>query len=160
MTIPKPERFFEDFEPGMVFEFGDYLMSQDDIIAFATAFDPQPFHLNANPPDGTGHSTLIASGWHTAAATMRMIVDNYISPKTILPSPGFDELRFLKPVHPGDRLHVRITVLDARPSSRKPDRGIVKIKVETFNQNDDPVMRSIGSDFVRRRTIERQNAGQ
>ncbi len=112
-----PDRYLEDFAPGMVFEFGDYLMTEEEIIAFARKYDPQPFHTERHPPPGAAHPTLIASGWHTGAATMRMLVDHFISWRCSLPSPGHDGMRFVVPVHPGDRLRVKLTVLSVRPSA-------------------------------------------
>lgn len=151
MTAEMPQRCFEDFEPGMVFEFGDYPMSEAEIIAFGRAYDPQPFHTEPSPPPGAGHSELIASGWHTAAVTMRMLVDHFIPRSTVLPSPGHDELRWMKPVRPGDRLSVKMTVISKRVSASKPDRGLVMASVETLNQDGDAVMRFSGPQFYRRR---------
>src|SRR5690606_13534436 len=134
------KRYFEDFSPGMVFEFGDYLMSEQEIVSFARAYDPQPYHLRRDPGPQAAVNELIASGWHTCAATMRMMVDHFNPPETILPAGGVDSLRWLRPVRPGDRLRVKLTVLETRPSASKPDRGIVKVLVEVFNQRDEAVM--------------------
>jgi len=125
----------------MVFEFGDHLMTEDAIIGFAQQFDPQPFHTERHPPEDAAHPTLIASGWHTSAATMRMMVDHFISRRNALPSPGVDEIRFVRPVSPGDRLHVKLIVTSVRPSASKPDRGIVGISLETLNQRAEVVLR-------------------
>ena len=144
-------RFFEDYVPEHVFTFGDYLVSESEMIAFATAYDPQPFHTERHPPPHAAHHELIASGWHTAAVTMRLLVEHMIPEETILPSPGADELRFHRPVKPGDRLTLRLTVMDARPSRSKPDRGVVRWKVETLNQDQEPVMSLISINIVRRR---------
>jgi acyl dehydratase len=144
-------RFFEDYVAGQAFTFGDYAMSESEIIAFARAYDPQPFHLQRQPPSHAAHHELIASGWHTAAVTMRMLVDHIIPEEAILPSPGADELRFHCPVKPGDRLAVRLTVIDARPSQTKPDRGIVRWKVEALNQRGEPVLSLMSINFFRRR---------
>lgn len=149
-----PDRYLEDFEPGMVFEFGDYPMSEEEIIAFARNYDPQPFHIERHPPDGAAHPTLIASGWHTGAATMRMLVDHFISWKCSLPSPGHDGLRFVRPVHPGDRLRVMLTVISVRPSASKPDRGIVVLDLQTLNQMSQVVLSMRVPYFVRRRPNE------
>jgi acyl dehydratase len=153
MTEVTP-RFFEDYAAGQTFTFGDYAMSESEIIAFATAYDPQPFHLQRQPPLHAAHHELIASGWHTAAVTMRLLVDHIVPEEAILPSPGCDELRFHRPVKPEDRLAVRLTVIDARPSQTKPDRGIVRWKVETLNQRGELVMSLMSINFFRRRVRE------
>jgi acyl dehydratase len=148
---PIPKRYFEDFSPGMVFEFGDYLMSEQEIVSFARAYDPQPYHLRRDPGPQAAVNELIASGWHTCAATMRMMVDHFNPPETILPAGGVDSLRWLRPVRPGDRLRVKLTVLETRPSASKPDRGIVKVLVEVFNQRDEAVMTQHVVKLFRRR---------
>ena len=102
-TVPPAERYFEDYHVGMVDEFGEVVVSADEIVAFARRYDPQPMHLDAR--DG-----LIASGWHTAAMVMRLFVEHYLSKVATLPSPGVDELRWVRPVRPGDTLRVRVTV--------------------------------------------------
>jgi acyl dehydratase len=144
------DRYLADFEPGMVFQFGDYLMSEEEIIGFAQQYDPQPFHTERRPPADSAHPTLIASGWHTGAATMRMMVDHFISWRTFLPSPGNEAMRFVRPVHPGDRLRVRVTVTSVRASASKPDRGIVLSRLETLNQNAEVVLQITMPFFVLR----------
>jgi acyl dehydratase len=146
-----PDRYLEDFAPGLVFEFGDYLMTEEEIIAFARQYDPQPFHTERHPPNGAAYSTLIASGWHTGAVTMRMLVDHFISWKCSLPSPGHEGMRFVRPVHPGDRLRVTLTVSSVRPSASKPDRGIVMLDLQTLNQMSQVVLTMRIPHFVRRR---------
>jgi acyl dehydratase len=141
--------YFDDILPDRVVEFGDYEMTQDEIISFAKAYDPQPFHTQVEPPPGSGFPKLIASGWHTAAVTMRMMVDNWISTVAVMPSPGLSELRFRRPVFPGDRLRVRIGVIGKRKSESKPDRGIVEHLVETLNQNDEVVLSFKSVDFIK-----------
>ena len=145
-----PNRYFEDFEAGMVFEFGDYEVTESEMIAFAKAYDPQPFHTQPIPPENCGSDRLIASGWHTCAMTMRLMVDHFIPPATVMPSPGLEGLKWLSPVYPGDRLGIRITVLAARPSETKPDRGIVRLQVQTLNQRNDIVQDLIQPAFFRR----------
>jgi acyl dehydratase len=149
-----PNRYLEDFEQGMVFEFGDYLMTEDEIISFARKYDPQPFHIERHPPAGAAHPRLIASGWHTGSATMRMLVDHFISWRCFLPSPGHDGMRFVMPVHPGDRLCVKLTVISVRPSASKPDRGIVVLDLQTLNQMSQVVLGMKVPLFVRRRPNE------
>lgn len=127
-------------------------MTESEIITFAKSYDPQPFHTQINPPKYAAHHELIASGWHTCAVTMRLIVENMIDDETTLPSPGIDELRFLRPVKPGDRLSVRFTVTDVRLSKTKPDRGVMLSKTETLNQKGEVVLSFTSIAFLRRRT--------
>ncbi len=144
MSVPPAERYFEDYHVGMVDEFGEVAVTAEEIVAFATRYDPQPMHIGAGE--------LIASGWHTAAMVMRLFVEHYLSQVATLPSPGIDELRWLRPVRPGDRLRVRVTVTDARPSQTKPDRGIIRSLVEVLNQHDDLVMSQRPMNLMRRRS--------
>jgi acyl dehydratase len=131
MTVPPAERWFEDYHVGLVDEFGEIPVTAEEIVAFARRYDPQPMH--------TGPGDVIASGWHTAAMVMRLFVEHYLSKVAMLPSPGIDELRWVRPVRPGDRLRVRVTVTEARRSS-KPDRGLVRSLMEVLNQNGELVM--------------------
>ena len=141
MTTHIPQRYSDDFEIGMTFEFGDYQFSADEIIAFGKAYDPQPYHVSHDPGPGFAVDELIASGWQTCAVTMRMLVD--IPATTVLPAGGVDSIRWLKPVSPNDRLRMKLTIDDLRASSSKPDRGTVKLKTETYNQNKYFMERSI-----------------
>ena len=143
--------YFEDLAPGTVLEFGDAEMTAAAIIEFARQFDPQPFHLD---PEAAKHSLfggLCASGWHTASVMMRLWVDNYLSPEASLGSPGVDEVRWHRPVFPGDRLSCRIEILDATPSRSKPFMGTVRSKCQVLNQNSDVVMSLNGIGFFRRK---------
>ena len=143
--------YFEDLAPGTVLEFGDVEMTAEAIIEFARQFDPQPFHLD---PEAAKHSLfggLCASGWHTASVMMRLWVDNYLSPEASLGSPGVDEVRWHRPVFPGDRLRCRIEILDATPSRSKPFMGTVRSKCQVLNQNSDVVMSLNGIGFFRRK---------
>ena len=149
--MPPPTRWFEDFSPGMVTSFGAHVMTQAEIVEFATRYDPQPFHIDAEAAKGSIFGGLIASGWNTAGAVMRMLVDHYISRESSLGSPGIDELRWLKPVRPGDTLSVRVTVLECIPSRSKPDRGVVRSLTETLNQDGDVVMSMRGMTMLRTR---------
>ncbi len=149
--MPPPSRWFEDFVPGTVTIFGDHLMTEAEITGFAARYDPQPFHTD---PDAARHSIfggLIASGWNTAGVVMRLLVDHYLPANASLGSPGIDELRWLKPVRPGDRLRVRVTVLEAIPSRSKPDRGVVRQLTEALNQDGDVVMSLRGMTMLRTR---------
>ena len=127
-------RYFDDYVPGTTHDCGSVSFSQAEIISFATQFDPQPFHVD---PEAAAHGPfggLVASGWHTAALVMRQLVDHYLSAEASLGSPGLDEIRWPSPVRPGDTLRVRATVLEARRSQSKPDRGIIKTVIEAVNQ--------------------------
>lgn len=144
------DRYLEDYSEGDTVAFGRAEVTADAIIAFATQFDPQPFHLTEQAGRATPYGGLIASGWHTAGMTMRMMVDHIIS-RHGLGSPGVDELRWLKPVRPGDVLTCRGTVLSVRRSQSKPDRGIVRQRIETLNQHNEVVLSWIGNGMVRAR---------
>ena len=140
-------RYFEDYRPGTVHEFPDTItVDEQRMIEFATEFDPQPFHVDKNADGPFGG--LIASGWHTAAMMMRLFADNYLSPVASLASPGVDQIRWLVPVRAGDTLRLRATVLDARRSTSKPDRGIVRTGVELLNQRDEVVMTLDATNFL------------
>lgn len=139
-TVPLRERWFEDYAEGEVFEFGDRLVTQDEIIAFAERYDPQPFHTDPQAARASSFGTLVASGWMTGAIGMAMTVEHFISPASAMGSPGVDHLRWLQPVKPGDRLRLRITVLETRRSQSKPDRGVLRLRQELINQLDQTVM--------------------
>lgn len=138
--IPPAERYFEDYAVGLVDEFGEVEVTAEEIVAFARRYDPQGMHIDAEASARGPFGGLIASGWHTAAMVMRLFVEHYLSRVATLPSPGIDELRWVLPVRPGDRLRVRVTVTEARRSRSKPDRGIVRSLVEVLNQRDEVVM--------------------
>ena len=138
--VPIDDRYFEDYIPGSVFEYGTVTVSEADIIDFGRRFDPQPFHTTPAAAARGPFGGLIASGWHTASLVMRLFVDHYLSKVASLGSPGVDELRWTRPVRPGDSLRIRVSILDARRSRSKPDRGIVWTLVEVLNQNQEVVM--------------------
>jgi acyl dehydratase len=140
MKVALKERYFEDYTVGESAEFGDYLITEEEIIAFATAYDTQIFHLDAEAAKASSFGGLVASGWMTGAVVMRMMCDHFIPPVSAMGSPGIDQLRWLRPVRPGDRLRVRVTVLDTRRSQSKPDRGVLTVRQEALNQNDEIVM--------------------
>ena len=142
---------FDQIRPGTTTEFGSFAVEEADIVEFARKFDPQPFHLDHEAARKSLFGGLAASGWHTAAMMMRMLVDHTLSPETSLGSPGVDELRWLKPVRPGDVLSLRMTVLETTPSRSKPDRGVVRSLVEVLNQHRDVVMTVKTMVMVRRR---------
>lgn len=132
--------FFEDFETGHEAEYGDYEVTTEEIIEFAKKYDPQPFHLSEEAGKSMHFGGLCASGWHTCAMAMRMTVDRMPEGSGSLGSPGLDELRWLKPVYPGDRLRVRSLVADKRASKSKPNMGMVFLENEVLNQKDEVVM--------------------
>lgn len=135
-----PYPAFEDFVPGEIDTFGAYEVTKDEIIAFASQFDPQPFHLDEEAGKASMLGGLAASGWHSCSIMMRMMFDGFMNGSTSLGSPGIDEVKWLKPVFPGDVLSVRREVLEARPSASKPDRGIVRFRFELMNQKGEVVM--------------------
>lgn len=140
MTPPLKQRWFEDYVQGETFEFGDYLVTEDEIVAFARRYDPQAFHVDAAAAAQSSFGGLVASGWMTAAVLMRMMCDHFISTVSAMGSPGVDQLRWLRPVRPGDRLHARVTVVETRRSQSKADRGTVVLRQEAINQLGDVVM--------------------
>lgn len=146
--------FLEDFHPGDVAETASRVVTREEIVAFARQFDPQPFHLDEEAARRTPYGGLIASGWHTTALCMRLVVDRALGGGAgggSLGSPGVDELRWLHPVRPGDSLAVRIEVLEVRPSRSKPDRGLVKLRYTMRNQDGQEVMTMIALGIMRRR---------
>jgi acyl dehydratase len=142
---------WEDFAVGSVREFGATTVTRDAIVAFARDFDPQPFHLDDDAARGSLFGGLCASGWHTAAMAMRLMCDDYLNRSASLGSPGIDNLRWTRPVYPGDTLGVRMTVLEARPMASKPDVGLMRSRWEVFNQHGEPVMHMEGWGMMRRR---------
>lgn len=138
---PAPDLLhFEDFQVGESETFGSYPVTREEIVAFATEFDPQPFHLDDAAAAESLLGGLAASGWHTCAMTMRLICDGYLNRSAGLGAPGVDEVRWLKPVRPGDTLSVRRTCLEARISASRPELGLVKFHYEALNQTGDIVM--------------------
>ena len=144
-------RYFEDYVPGRIYEFGTITVSEAEIIEFARQFDPQYFHTDPEKAKASRFGGLVASGWHTTALVMRSFVDQFLSHVSSLASPGVDEIRWPNPVRPGDSLRLRVTVLEARPSRTKPDRGVVRNRIEAFNQRDEPVLSMIGISIIGRR---------
>jgi acyl dehydratase len=163
-ATPPEDRYFEDYLPGAVHEFGSITIGEAEIIEFARRFDPQPFHIDPEAAKQSAFGGLIASGWHTVSLTMRLLVDHYVSKVASLGSPGVDEVRWRKPVRPGDTLSVRITVLEAKLSRSKPGQGSTRSYVEVLNQHREVVMTWTGIGLVqcRKRTdvrTKRQSAG-
>ena len=149
-TFPaQPEqRCFEDYRPGLMLEFGAARVEEAEVIEFARRYDPQPFHIDAEAAARGAFGGLIASGWHTGSLMMRLLVAHYLSPVASLGSPGIDELRWLAPVRPGDTLTVRVTVLEARRSQTKPDRGLVRSQIDALNQRRETVMSMKALNFI------------
>ena len=143
-------RYFEDYVPGLTVDCGSVEVDEAGIIAFAKEYDPQPFHTD--PTIDGPFGGLIASGWHTTSLMMRLLVENFVSGETSLGAAGVDEIRWPRPVRPGDTLRVRATVLETRRSRSKPDRGIVRSVAEAINQDGETVMRMTAINLVLART--------
>ncbi|MBI2207376.1 MAG: MaoC family dehydratase [Candidatus Rokubacteria bacterium] len=144
-------RYFEDFTPGQTIELGSRAITREQIIAFANEFDPQVFHTDEEAAKQTFYGGLLASGWHTGSIMMRLLYEGVIKDTVSLGSPGVDELRWVKPVRPGDTLSGRMTILESIPSRSKPDRGIVKSLIELRNQHGEIVLTSKGMSLLGRR---------
>ena len=145
-------RYLEDIAAGATFTSGSVRIDKDDIMTFAAAFDPQPFHLDEEAARETIFGGLAASGWHTAAVTMKLLVDSDFKPAGGIVGAGFDELRWPRPVRPGDELHVEGEVLETRPSKSNPRQGLIKVRTATMNQRGEVVQLSVGNLIVQRRT--------
>ncbi len=145
------ERMLDDFTPGQVFGSGRLIVTAADITGFAAAFDPQPFHLDEAAARTSLFGGLAASGWHTAALTMRLLVDSEFRPAGGIIGGGMDELRWPRPVRPGDELRVETEILEVRPSRTRPGQGTVKARVTTLNQQDQPVQVLVPNLIVPRR---------
>ncbi|HMO68534.1 MAG TPA: MaoC family dehydratase [Novosphingobium sp.] len=143
------EQFFEDFIEGSVETFGHTEVTREEVIAFASRYDPQPFHLSDEAAAQTFFGRMSASGWHTAAMTMAMMVAHQQAQgHRGSGSPGVDELRFLRPVYPGDVLSVRRTILNKRRSASRPGLGLFRSRIETLNQKGEVVLSFEGTAFV------------
>jgi acyl dehydratase len=143
--------YLEDFAVGQIFRSARLRVEEAEIKAFAAQFDPQPFHLDAVAAKATMFGGLAASGWHTAALTMRLLVDGGAPIAGGIIGAGTDELRWPRPVRPGDELQVESEVLDIRPSRSRPQQGLVKMRTTTFNQSDEPVQIMVANLLVPRR---------
>jgi acyl dehydratase len=144
-------RDLEDFAVGQRFGSGTLRIDKERIRSFAAEFDPQPFHLDEDAARDTIFRSLVASGWHTAAVTMRLLVESELKPAGGIVGVGFEELRWPRPVRPEDELHVEIEVLEVRPSKSRPDQGLIKMRTTTRNQAGNAVQVMVGSLVVRRR---------
>jgi acyl dehydratase len=145
-------RYFEDFEVGDVEEFGSYTVTEAEIVEFAEQYDPQWFHTDPGRATESMYGGLIASGWHTASVTMRMLVDGMLSKSASLGAKGVDELRWPRPVRPGDTLSVRTEVLEKE--AERPDRGVVVVRNETFNDDDERVFSMVSHAMFARRDAD------
>lgn len=145
---PPSDRYYEDYVQGAVFEFGPIAVEEPELIAFAKRFDPQSIHTDPDAAARGPFKGLIASGWHTVGLLMRLYVENYLTAVASLASPGVDEVRWTKPVRPGDQLKLRVTVAETRLSRSKPDRGLVHSWCEGFNQHGDVVATFKAMNFI------------
>ena len=149
--------YFEDLSVGQRFRSGTYAVDADKIKAYARAWDPQPFHLDEEAAARTVFGGLVASGWHTVAITMRLLVTGELRPANGILGLGVEDLRWLKPVRPGDTLRVESEIVEVRPSMSRPDYGVVKIRHTTTNQEDAPVQVVTSIHLVARRPEAAQN---
>jgi acyl dehydratase len=143
-------RYLEDFAVGQTFGSCRLRISKEQIKAFAAEFDPQPFHLDEAVAQDTIFHGLVASGWHTAALTMRLLVGSELKPAGGIVGAGFDEFHWPRPVRPGDELHIESEVLEVRPSKSLPNQGLIKVRTTTLNQNDETVQIQIANLIVPR----------
>ena len=142
--------YFEDIVVGTKTKFGSYQVTREEVIEFAQKYDPQSFHLSDEAAAKTHFGRLAASGWHTTAMTMAMVVENLLNTEQAgLGSPGIDEVRWLKPVYPGDTLRCETEVREKRPSNSRPEMGSYRSQMQVFNQHDEPVMRFISIGLIR-----------
>jgi acyl dehydratase len=158
MTATTPEQsphikvWWEDMEVGQVIDLGSLSPSAEEIVAFAKQFDPQPFHLSEEAGKASVFGGLCASGWHTCSLAMKLMVTNFLQQSSSLGSPGLENIRWIKPVFPGDTLSLTQTVLEKRPMSKRPDVGLLRTKWEMFNQRGDQVLHMEGYGMFRRRS--------
>ena len=142
---------WEDMQPGQVRELGSVTPTREEIIAFATQFDPQPFHLDDEAAKASVFGALCASGWHTCSLAMRLMVLNFLNGTSSMGAPGLENIKWMKPVFPGDTLRLQSTTTDVRPMSKRPDVGLVRNVWAMFNQHGDQVLHMEGWGMFRRR---------
>ncbi|PNQ74088.1 acyl dehydratase [Erythrobacter sp. SAORIC-644] len=148
-------QFYEDLALGQKQAFGRYEVTREEVIEFALKYDPQPFHLDDDAAAATHFGRLSASGWHTCAMTMAMLVENLKANRQAgLGSPGIDQLRWKKPVFPGDTLRCESVVIEKRRSGSRPEMGIFKSSLTVFNQNDEPVLEMVSNGLISTRDPE------
>jgi acyl dehydratase len=148
------ERYFEDFAVGETLELGSAQVTAAEIIAFGEQFDPQPFHVDPVRAEASAFGGLVASGWHTAGLYMRLFAEGVLNRAPSFGSPGVEQLRWLRPVRPGDTLQARFTVLEVRASRSRPDRGIVRSRGELINQDGEVALSLEATNFFGRRPTE------
>jgi acyl dehydratase len=146
------EQYLEDYAVGQIYSSGRLRVDKEQIFAFARQFDPQPYHLDDEAARKSPFKGLAASGWHTAAMTMRLLVDGEFKPAGGILGVGFDQLSWPRPVRPGDELHVKSEVLEVRPSKSRPDRGLIRVQNTTLNQHDEVVQTFTANLLVPRRS--------
>jgi acyl dehydratase len=147
--------YLDDIQVGMKRSFGQYEVTREEVLDFARKYDPQPFHLSDEAAATTHFGRLAASGWHTCAMTMSMFVaEMAVQPQASLGAAGVDELRWLKPVYPGDTLRCETEILEVKPSRSRADMGSLKSQMTTYNQHDEPVLRFVALALMRRRPSE------
>jgi acyl dehydratase len=152
LPVARDQRHFEDYPLGLVALYGPIEVDEAEIIEFGKRFDPQDFHTDPVKAAKSPFGGVVASGWHTGSMMMRVLVDRYLSRSAGMGSPGMDELRWTAPVRPGDKLWFRITVIEARRSESKPDRGMVRIQIEVLNDTEVVVMSVKAMTLGRART--------
>ncbi|CAD6556589.1 hypothetical protein LMG27952_06145 [Paraburkholderia hiiakae] len=150
-TVSGSERYLEDFAEGQTFRSGRLRIDKERVLAFAAEFDPQPFHLDEATARDSIFGGLAASGWHTAAVTMRLMIETGLKPAGGFVGAGLDECRWPRPVRPGDELRVECEVLEVRPSKSRPEQGLVKLRTTTLNQDDESVLVHVVNMIVPRR---------
>jgi acyl dehydratase len=155
-SVPKDkdERWFEDYAPGDVYEFGPVIIEEAEILDFGRRYDPQPFHTDPAIGIDSPFGGLTASGWHTCAIMTRMLVEGLVSRLASLGSPGMEQIRWVKPVRPGDALRCRLEITSSRRSQSRPDRGIISMAITMLNQNGDVVMTCSGAGLFRVRPMQ------
>jgi len=149
---PTFKYYWEDFVVGQVRDLGSITPTREEIIAFATQFDPQPFHLDDAAAKVSVFGALSASGWHTCSMAMRLMVTNFLHETSSLGSPGLENIKWMKPVYPGDTLRLQSTMVETKPMSKRPDVGMTRSIWEMFNQHGDKVLHMEGWGMFRRRT--------
>jgi acyl dehydratase len=151
-AVPRTDRYFEDYVTGAVYDYGYVSVTEPEIIEFARSFDPQPMHVDPEYAVTGPFGGIIASGWHTSGMFMRLYADHYLSRVASLASPGIDEVRWPSPVRPGEQLWIRTTILGARRSRSKPDRGLIHTRGEMF-AGDRLVLGLVALNFLKARAV-------
>ncbi|RPE72398.1 acyl dehydratase [Tibeticola sediminis] len=152
VSAPEIRYYWEDLEVGSVMALGSVTPTREAILDFARQFDPQPFHLDEEAARASVFGALCASGWHTCAMAMRLMVDHFLRYAASQGSPGLEHIRWLKPVYPGDTLRLQSRVMERKPMRSRPDVGLVRTQWEMFNQRDEPVLQMDGWGMFKRRT--------